>query len=239
MAGASAGRQAGYLLGWPGLDAGAFLRLGSPSESLRPTRREVARSAFNVLLGLALFWGVARLVPASLDLARGWIGMTGLILMLHFGLFHLLSCGWRAAGVDARPLMRRPLASPSLSEFWGRRWNTAFRDLTHRFLFRPLSRWTGPRGAILAGFLFSGLVHDMVISLPAGGGWGGPTLYFLIQAVGLLIERSGPGRRLGLGRGWRGWLFTIAVIAGPAFWLFHPPFVRRVILPFMDACAAL
>jgi hypothetical protein len=31
----------------------------------------------------------------------------------------------------------------------------------------------------------------------------------------------------------------LIVAAGPAFWLFHPPFVLRVILPFMRAVHAL
>jgi len=66
----------------------------------------------------------------------GWLGMIGIVVTLHFGIFHALSCLWRRASVEARPLMHAPLASTSLSEFWGRRWNTAFRDLTHRFLFR-------------------------------------------------------------------------------------------------------
>jgi hypothetical protein len=155
--------------------------------------------------------------------------------MLHFGTFHLLSCAWRRAGVEARPLMNWPLASASVSEFWGRRWNTAFRDLTHRFLFRPLTARLGPRGALAAGFVFSGLVHDAVISVPAGGGYGGPTLFFTAQGAALLAERSRPGRAAGLGRGWRGWLFTMLVLAVPVGVLFHPPFVLNIIVPFMHA----
>ena len=135
--------------------------------------------------------------------------------------------------------MNAPILASSVSDFWGKRWNTAFRDLTHRFLFRPLAARLGPRGSILAGFLCSGLVHDAVISVPAGGGYGLPTAYFLIQAVALLFERSALGRRLGLMRGYRGWLFTMTVLLAPAAWLFHPPFVRHVILPFMEFAAAL
>jgi hypothetical protein len=36
-----------------------------------------------------------------------------------------------------------------------------------------------------------------------------------------------------------GQFFTAFVVAVPAFWLFHPPFIRNVILPFMKAIGAL
>ena len=135
----------------------------------------------------------------SLYLA-GWMGMAGVVLTLHFGLFHLLSCAWRRAGVEARPLMNAPVVSESLGEFWGRRWNTAFRDLTHRFLLRPMTRRLGVRGGIAAGFVCSGLVHELVISVPAGGGYGDPTLFFAIQGIGILVERGRLGRSAGLAR---------------------------------------
>jgi alginate O-acetyltransferase complex protein AlgI len=168
----------------------------------------------------------------------GWIGMVATVLTLHFGLFHLLSCAWRLVGVNARPLMDHPLRSESVTEFWGRRWNTAFRDLTHRFLFRPLMPWLGARGAIVGGFLFSGLVHDVVISLPARGGYGGPTVFFAFQALAMLFERSALGRRYGLGRGRAGRIFTAAVLLIPLYVLFHPAFVERIMVPFMRALGA-
>jgi alginate O-acetyltransferase complex protein AlgI len=161
--------------------------------------------------------------------------MIGLVLVLHFGSFHLLSCAWRAAGVCARPLMAAPILATGVGEFWGRRWNRAFRDLTHRFLYRPLARRLDPGPALGLAFLASGVVHDLVISLPARGGYGLPTLFFALQAGAIGIERSPAGRALGLGRGARGWAFAMAAIAGPAGILFHPPFVRDVMLPFLDA----
>jgi hypothetical protein len=228
--------HAGYVVAWPGLDAVAFFTPRAPSP---PTAAEWAGAVVNVAVGMALLFAVAPLVPPQEAYVVGWIGMVGLVLILHFGLFHLLSCAWRAMGVDARPLMDSPLKSVSLREFWGRRWNTAFRDLTHRFLFRPLTPWIGPRGAIVGGFVFSGVVHDVVISVPAHGGYGGPTLFFTVQAAAMLLERSGAGRRLGLGRGSRGWLFTMIVLVAPVFWLFHPPFVETVVVPFMRALGAI
>ena len=73
-----------------------------------------------------------------------------------------------------------------------------------------------------------------MISLPARGGYGGPTLFFLVQWLGLLIERSEFGRRWGLGTGWRGWLFTMGVLLTPVAMLFHRPFVTGIVEPFMQ-----
>jgi alginate O-acetyltransferase complex protein AlgI len=92
---------------------------------------------------------------------------------------------------------------------------------------------------LLLGFLVSGLVHDLVISWPAGGGYGGPTVFFLISGCGMVLERSRLGRRLGLRRGWPGWLFTVLLLVAPAPWLFHAAFIDEVVLPFMVALRAL
>lgn len=84
-------------------------------------------------------------------------------------------------------------------------------------------------------FLFSGVVHDLVISVPAGGGYGKPTLYFLIQWAAMGIQHTALGDRLGLRRGWRGWIVTMLVLVLPLNLLFHPEFALGVILPFVRA----
>jgi alginate O-acetyltransferase complex protein AlgI len=131
-----------------------------------------------------------------------------------------------------------PIAATSVSDFWGRRWNTAFRDLAHQFAFRPLVRPWGATCALAASFIFSGLVHDLVISVPARGGYGWPTLYFLVQGAAAIVERSRIGIAMGLGSGWRGWLFAMLVLLVPAYGLFHPPFIHAVIVPFLQAIGA-
>jgi hypothetical protein len=230
-------RHAAYLVTWPGMDAPAFL--SSRRLSQAPTAGEWAFAWAKLALGLAMVFGLARFMPAEDPLVTGWVGMAGIVFVLHFGSFHVLSCCWRSRGVIAQPLMDWPIAARSVSEFWGRRWNLAFRDLTHRFLFRPLAARLGPRLSLAVGFLFSGLVHDLVISVPARGGYGGPTVFFLVQGGAILLERSSWGRHLGLEAGWRGWLFTAAVLLAPAWLLFHPPFILEVVLPFLRAIKAI
>jgi predicted DCC family thiol-disulfide oxidoreductase YuxK len=222
-----------YLTAWPGMDAAAFLlRTG---DEPRPSRLEWTAAALKTGGGAACLWVVARAALPAHPMLAGWCAMVGIVFMLHFGAFHLLSLAWRRLGVNTMPVMRNPLRSTSLADLWGRRWNTAFHELAVRFTFQPLRARVGASTAALLVFLVSGAIHELVISLPAGAGYGLPTGYFLVQGIGIAGEHSMPGRRLGLGRGWRGRLFTVLVAAGPAYWLFPPPFVHRVVLPMLGA----
>jgi len=234
---ASVGRSLAYLLAWPGMDADAFLDPRSRPD--RPSPKEWLWATTKTALGTTLLWVVARRIPVEHSLLRGWTGLFGLIFLLHFGSFHLIALFWQANGIDAEPIMSSPILSKTLSEFWGRRWNLGFRQLAHEFTFRPLQRRTGASVAGLLVFVASGLIHDLVISLPARAGYGLPTAYFTVQGLGVLFERSALSRRLGLRRDLPARIFTLAVTALPAFWLFHPPFVHRVIIPFLYAIHAI
>jgi predicted DCC family thiol-disulfide oxidoreductase YuxK len=230
-------REIGYLLAWPGMDAVTFL--DTKSVPLKPRGIEGAMSTIKTIFGGFLLWGMTRMVFPAHPIMAGWVGMIGIVFILHFGLFHLSALVWQQAGVSAAPLMRNPILSRSLAEFWGRRWNTAFNELAFRLAFRPMRRMASPAVATLLVFGLSGLVHDLVISLPARGGYGLPTAYFLIQGAGLVVQRSKAGRRLGLDLGARGWFFTILVAAGPACLLFHPWFITNVILPMLARAGAI
>lgn len=225
-------RAAGYLLLWPGMDADAFLS----------SRRFVPAPRFNewllviakIIVGITLLVVVTPLAHRNRLLA-GWTGMVGIVFIVHFGLFHVLSLCWRQFGIDAQAIMNAPIKSSSLCEFWGQRWNIAFRDLAHAHVFRPLVRRSGVSGATMATFLVSGAIHDLVISVPARAGFGLPTIYFVIQGLGVLAERSRFAKRIGLGRGVIGWFFCVAVTTMPVCLLFHRPFIERIILPMLTA----
>ncbi|HEV7927691.1 MAG TPA: MBOAT family protein [Verrucomicrobiae bacterium] len=228
-------RLAGYVFLWPGLDAAAFC---GAARAPRPLAREWFWALCKTAFGAGLIWLGARLAWPAHPTCAAWIAMVGLAFLMHLGAFHLASLCWRKMGVNAAPIMRTPIAATSLGRFWGGRWNRAFTDLMQPHVFLPLAKRFGARNAMLAVFLASGLLHELVISLPARGGYGLPTAYFAIQAAGFCVERGSLGKRLGLGRGFRGWLFTVIVVVGPLPWLFHPVFVRNVILPMLRAIGA-
>lgn len=229
----SFGRILAYIALWPGMDARAFL-------FDRTENKPIARLGELIFALLKLFGGLAagawatRHVGTARPMLVGWVGMIGIIFTLHFGLLHVISWLWRRAGVNAPPIMRAPIAADSLADFWGGRWNAAFADAARRFLFRPTVRTLGVGGAGAFVFFASGVIHEAVVSLPARGGWGGPTLYFLLQGAGIVVEKSVLGKSLGLGTGFKGWFWTALCTLVPVPLLFHAPFVHRVIVPFFE-----
>jgi hypothetical protein len=230
-------RSAAYLCFWPGMDAASFL--DARRRGRAPQIADWLFALLKTVAGAALLWVAVRRVPATEPILAGWIGMLGMIFLLHFGIFHLLALFWQAMGIAARPLMRMPLAAASLGEFWSVRWNRGFNDLVRKHLFIPMRRRLGLTAATLFTFLASGLVHELVISVPARGGYGLPTLYFLLQGIGIVAEHSRVCESAGLHRGIRGRLFALSVAAAPAYGLFHPAFVLRVIIPFLHVIHAL
>src|SRR5260370_3425392 len=166
--------------------------LDAKEHPTKPAARDWLWAASKTALGVVLLWVVARRIPESQDLVRGWIGFFGLIYLLHLGSFHLVALFWHAVGIEAEPIMSKPILSKTLSEFWGKRWNLGFRQLAHDLIFRPLHKRTGVAAAGLLVFFASGLIHDLGISLPARGGYGLPTGYFVLQSLGGTLERSRP-----------------------------------------------
>ncbi len=222
---------AGYLFGWPGLDVAPFL-VRRPDVP-RPVWYDWLTGAVYMGAGVALAGIVRALIGREHPVLVGAAGMAAIVLVLHFGLFRLVALAWRSAGYKVEPLMQAPFRATSLVEFWSCRWNRAFRIL------RPLVPRLGATGATCCVFLISGLLHDLVISVPAGAGYGRPTLYFLLQAAGILLQRTTMARNWKLNSGWRGWLVTAAFLLVPIGWLFTPEFLGRVIAPFIDVLASL
>ena len=188
------------------------------------TRRALVRLAL-ATLGFAGWWIAYRIIVQATG-AQGfwlaWLAAPQVWLMGELcGTLHrvvLLPTG------RLLPLPHaHPLAARSVADFWGRRWNIWMSDWFRDMIFQPLR--CRPRRAMLAVFLLSGIIHELVINLPlwlvTGRNLFGTMLaYFGVQAVGLFIERTWLAAHPQLQRA-----FTWLVVLGPA-----PLFVNEGIL---------
>ena len=229
-----------FAIGWPGMRPSTFGGVPGPPKSRwqEYLKRGGANLAAGVLL-FALAWGIAAFPQESMASSTGvWLAtfflLPALSLIMHFGLFNLLAGAWRFAGADCHPLFRDPLQSTSLTEFWGRRWNLAFSEMTTLAVFRPLRGVTGTGIATIAAFLFSGLLHELAISVPVQAGFGLPFLYFVLHAIAMQIEGilSRRGKPID-SSAWIGRLWTLAWLLLPLPILFHLPFLRGCIWPLI------
>ena len=88
--------------------------------------------------------------------------------------------------------MGAPFSSRSLTEFWGRRWDTAIQKVLVR-LIRPVVAATGGGGAalLLAVFAGSGAVHVFLISLLGADAQSCASMFafFAAQAVLVAVDR--------------------------------------------------
>lgn len=220
---------------WPGMQPQPFadLRLAARSKSLDGARELLLGGARNLLCS-AIFILVARWIYQSTGSA--WAAtppmLVGLSLGLHFGVFHLCAGLWRNFGVNVRAVFRAPLKSSSLGEFWGKRWNLAFAEMSAIGVYRPLQTRFGERAALVGAFACSGLLHETAISVPARQGFGWPMLYFALHGVLVVVERvlakRGHPVRGVWGRAW-----TLFWLLLPLPILFHRPFLEGVVWPLL------
>src|SRR5688500_14385155 len=80
--GATIWRQVVYLFAWPGMDASAFLL---NANKRRSALSEWAFALAKVGFGAVLLWVVFPRVSPGDVLLRGWVGMVGIVFVLHFG----------------------------------------------------------------------------------------------------------------------------------------------------------
>jgi hypothetical protein len=214
-------RWAAFATLWPGMRPALMARLHRRTGGAALVEAGLAYAA----LGAGLF------LLAVLTWRRTgspWLStillLPALSFLLHFGVFGVLAGLWRTVGADVGPLFRAPWRAESLGEFWSRRWNLAFSEMTSVAVYRPLALRVGRRAALAAAFLFSGLLHEVAISLPVRAGYGRPLLYFAIHGALTQMERE---------RGSFGRAATLLAVVLPLPLLFHRPFLEGVIWPLL------
>lgn len=209
-------------LAWPGIDPTPFLPAREPAVE---NGRQFAAGMVRFIGGIVGLLMLAGFLPTMSEATATWIGCGLLLLAFHLGVTNLLTEACRAFGWRVPVLFNRPWDSASLSDFWSHRWNRPFVEMNRIFFMPAMTRRFGIRFAVFSAFLISGFLHELAISFPAHGGYGGPMLYFLIQGTLTLLER-----RLRI----RGRLWTALVVLVPVPILFHQPFRHALILPMLQ-----
>ena len=217
---------------WPGMRPSLFAGLGT--RSLPGGLPLMARGAVRLAAGALLLLAARRAWAEGNAVLATVLALPALSLILHFGIFNVLAGLWRQLGARCDALFRAPLRSRSLTEFWGRRWNLAFSEMTALGIYRPLEPRMGRSIAMVAAFLASGLLHEIAISLPVNRGFGLPLSYFALHGLLMLaeqgLERAGHPifRHAWIGRTW-----TLFWLALPLPILFHRPFLAGVVWPLL------
>jgi membrane bound O-acyltransferase family protein len=226
----SMGTWIAFALGWVGMQPRLFARprraLGGAGDLLASGAVAVVAGAVAIALARAAWTSLhSRMVATVLLLA-------GLSALVHFGLLNLLAAAWRASGAPVDALFRAPWRAQSLAEFWARRWNLAFSEMTSAAVYRPLAGRLGRGPGLLAGFAMSGLLHELAISLPVRAGFGLPLAYFLIHGSLVAGERALAARGRPVAGAWgRAW--TVFWLVAPLPLLFHRPFLAGVAWPLI------
>ncbi|WCT11763.1 MBOAT family protein [Mucilaginibacter jinjuensis] len=220
--------------GWAGMRAQPFETLG---QAALPNAWPLVWQGVSRVIAGALFILLAHLLlhfshsTATIILVSA-ILLIGLSLILHFGMLSISAGMWRFSGANTYLLFRQPAKAISLTEFWSKRWNIAFSEMTSVAIFRPLKAKTGSPVALLLAFAFSGLLHELALSVPVNSGYGLPMLYFIIQGALVLFEKFLTIRKntfLQHKVVAKIWLFFWLVVPAPL--LFHPQFIKQIVWP--------
>ncbi|XP_016509381.1 putative long-chain-alcohol O-fatty-acyltransferase 5 [Nicotiana tabacum] len=141
-------------------------------------------------------------------------------------------------GLELEPPSNEPYLSTSLQDFWGKRWNLTVTNTLRLTVYNPvrsaLSEVIGKnwalRVAVLATFVVSGLMHELIFYYVNGvsPSWE-MTLFFVLHGLCVMVEI---GVKRAVKDTWRlPWFvsgpLTVGFVVATAFGLFFPPIIRN------------
>lgn len=223
-----------FASGWFGMRPALFEQF--ISKPLTKAARLVAIGISRILLGLGLLIASKYIENQSFNIyfLSDLTMLVGLSLILHFGILNLSAAIWRLLGVNVKELFISPYKAKSLKEFWGKRWNLAFSEMTAIVAYRPLKDRYGIKIAMFCSFLLSGLLHEIAISFPVNSGYGLPLSYFIIHGLVMYAENESAWVQNIINHSvWsRIWVFGWLLLPMPL--LFHRNFIELVVTPLRN-----
>lgn len=223
-----------FCYGWFGMNPAPFKAF--PGKRFPGYGSYILKGISRIVIGLAIITTinvVCEFVPAhGFVHIRYLFYLISLSLILHFGILNISTGCLRFFGVNVSALFKSPIKSKSLREFWSKRWNLAFVELTTLAVLRPLKKRFGDKIAFWASYVFSGLLHELAISLPVKSGYGKPFLFFILQAILIMgvekhLIKAHIGKLVRL-------LWLMACLFLPVFILFHEQFILQIVVPLVN-----
>ncbi|KAE8811433.1 putative long-chain-alcohol O-fatty-acyltransferase 5 [Hordeum vulgare] len=222
----------------PSLPLPAFVAVASGPVRLRGDGPDKARQGTSSSLDPASSAVMAALLAAIVSLYRYQELMNQYVLLTLYA-FHVylalelvLASAAAAArallGMGLEPQFDRPYLSASLRDFWGRRWNLSVPAVLRPCVYRPVRARLGPAAGVLAAFVVSGLVHELMFYyITLRPPTGEATAFFALHGACAVAE-AWWARHQGWWRPPRlvATPLTLAFVLVTAFWLFFPPITR-------------
>jgi hypothetical protein len=178
---------------------------------------------------VAVLASTVRLLSRSKDTMHPYAASALYGVVMYCILDSLLPClavAGRALGMEMEPQFDRPYLSASLGDFWGRRWNLVASAALRAAVYDPVRARLGAAAGVLATFLVSGLMHEVVVYyLTFRAPTGLVTAFFALHGACVCAERWCARRRAAGARPPPRVVATplvVGFVAGTAFWLFFP-----------------
>ncbi|XP_042492933.1 probable long-chain-alcohol O-fatty-acyltransferase 5 [Macadamia integrifolia] len=138
-------------------------------------------------------------------------------------------------GIELEPQSNKPYLATSLQDFWGRRWNLVVSSILRPTIYKPvkeisirvLDRKWAAVPAILATFIVSGLMHELVFYYytSCSPTWE-VTWFFILHGICTAMEVAAKKALAWRLRSAVSCPLTVVFVAVTTVWLFVPPIVR-------------
>ena len=214
-----------FLFAWPGVITKGFTERKGVSEITG------ARFLESWLCFIGGFFALVciSLISKGESTILNYLSLLSILFIIHLGFVEVLTDSLRLLGFSPASLFDRPFLATSLRDFWSTRWNRAFVDMNKLFILSPLGKSTSPAILTFSIFTISGILHELGISYSDGVSWGKPLLYFVIQGLGMKVERT---RKLGRALTWIWILLPAPLLFTPAFTNYFAGGLSRLIAQF-------
>jgi hypothetical protein len=133
--------------------------------------RELALALAFLVGAVALALAASWLAPPSTPYAAAtplawlrWLAGGASVYAGVEGIARALCSITKSFGWEHEPVQRAPVASRSLAEFWGVRWNRIVGLWLRKNVFEPFARRRAPGIGVAASFVVSGVLHALLTS---------------------------------------------------------------------------